>query len=508
MRGTKQGKVKGTRVQVLGRTVEVYKGIPYAEPPVGELRFKPPVPCASWDVSYYTTFEKIACPQFPAPTESAVPFKQTEDCLYLNVWKPENVSMRPVLVWIHGGGFARLSSYLDKMNGEVLAAQTGLVVVSMNYRLGILGFLNANTTDASGNQGLLDQHMALKWVQDNIHVFGGDPSMVTVFGQSAGAMSIHAHILSPMSKGLFKRAVMMSGSLYTSDYYDTVKESVSKGNGVAEIVNCSNPNQDLYNNADEVLKCLRSKSVDELILATQKFMGPKHFSFLPTFHNRFLPHLPIKAVDIGMVQDVDVIVGVTSDEGAFSLLLSPMLKLERPLWENMNYESFESEIRQAVFSWSKSDMSSKPFEYGDNEELRRLYIDYLSNRQFKCPVQFFAEQHASRSHAVYSYVFAHLSKKNNLPFWMGVPHSYEIEFFFGIPLRDQVNYTDEDRIVSENIVTILSSFANTGNPKLPGGQGWPKYTATEPISAVIDRESFTFVRGYSTSQCEPWRNYI
>ncbi|KAM7290688.1 acetylcholinesterase-like [Ixodes scapularis] len=465
VRGTKQGKVKGTRVQVLGRSIEVYKGIPYAEPPVGELRFKPPVPCASWDVSYDTSFEKTACPQFPAPTESAVLFKQTEHCLYLNVWKPETVSMRPVLVWIHGGGFARLSSYLDETNGEVLAAQTGVVVVSMNYRLGILGFLNANTTGASGNQGLLDQHMALKWVQDNIHVFGGDPSMVTVFGQSAGAMSIHAHILSPMSKGLFKRAVMMSGSLYTSDYYDTVKESVSKGNGVAEIVNCSNSNQNLFNNADEVLKCLRSKPVDELILATQKLKGPKRFFFLPTFHNLFLPHPPINAVNIGMVQDVDVIVGVTSDEGALSLLLSPMMELDRPLRENMNHESFEGKIRHAVFSWSKSDMSSKPFEYGDKKELIRLYIDYLSNRQFKCPVQFFAEQHASGSHAVYSYVFAHLSKKNNLPSWMGVPHSYEIEFFFGIPLRDHDAYTDEDRIVSENVVTILSSFANTGYVK-------------------------------------------
>ncbi|CAN7978371.1 unnamed protein product, partial [Ixodes persulcatus] len=462
VRGTKQGKVKNTRVQVLGRTVEVYKRIPYAEPPVGELRFKPPVPCASWDVSYDTTFEKTACPQFPVLTESAVPFKQTENCLYLNVWKPENVSMRPVLVWIHGGGFARLSSYLDEANGEVLAAQTGAVVVSMNYRLGILGFLNANTTDAPGNQGLLDQHLALKWVQDNIDIFGGDPSMVTVFGHSAGAMSIHAHILSPMSKGLFKRAVMMSGSLYTSDYYDTVKESVSKGDGVAAIVNCSNPNQDLFNNADEVLKCLRSKPVDDLILATQKLMSPKHFSFLPTFQNRFLPHLPINAVDIGMVQDVDVIVGVTSDEGVFSLLLNPMLELEKPLRENMNHESFERDIRKAVFSWSKSDMPNKPFEYGDKGELRRLYIDYLSNRQFKCPVQFFAEQHASGSHAVYSYVFAHLSKKNDLPSWMGVPHSYEVNYFFGIPLRDHDAYTDEDRIVSENIVTILSSFATTG----------------------------------------------
>ncbi|CAN8012929.1 unnamed protein product [Ixodes pacificus] len=255
---------------------------------------------------------------------------------------------------------------------------------------------------------------------------------------------------------------MMRGSLYTSDYYDTVKESVSRGNGVAQIVNCSNQNQDLFNNADEVLKCLRSKPVDELILATKKLMGPNPFSFLPTFHNRFLPHLPINAVDIGMVQDVDVIVGVTSDEGALPLLSSPMLELKRPLRVNMNHESFEGEIRQAAFLWSKSDMPSKPFEYGDKEELMRLYIDYLSNRQFKCPVQFFAEQHASGSHAVYSYVFAHLPKKNDLPSWMGVPHSNEIKYFFGIPLRDHDAYTDEDSIVSENIVTILSSFANTG----------------------------------------------
>ncbi|CAN8030655.1 unnamed protein product, partial [Ixodes persulcatus] len=217
---------------------------------------------------------------------------------------------------IHGGGFAYGSGSLGNYNGLLLAASTGMVVISMNYRLGILGFLNANSSDAPGNQGLLDQHLALKWVQANIHVFRGDPARVTIAGDSAGSMSVHGHILSPLSKGLFKRALMLSGSHNNIDFIDSTHGSVVKGDNVAKLLGCSRHDKYLITHTDDVLRCLRSTTAEERVIATSEIFDPKRFTFFPTFNDRFLPKVPTAALERGFFQNIDVMVGVTSDECA------------------------------------------------------------------------------------------------------------------------------------------------------------------------------------------------
>ncbi|KAH9375642.1 hypothetical protein HPB48_021487 [Haemaphysalis longicornis] len=209
---TALGAVSGRRLNLLNTIVEEYIGIPYAKPPVGDLRFMPPVPMEPWEGTYNATQTRTGCPQIPIPGIWAGEVTYTEDCLHPNVWTsrpPMNDSeasaqLSPVLAWIHGGGFCLGSAAYDNYTGSILAAKTGFVVVSMNYRLGVLGFMDARFPGAPGNMGLMDQNLALRWIQKNARFFGGDPAKVTLFGESAGAMSINCHLLSPMSERTFR----------------------------------------------------------------------------------------------------------------------------------------------------------------------------------------------------------------------------------------------------------------------------------------------------------------
>ncbi|CAN7936945.1 unnamed protein product [Ixodes hexagonus] len=467
VRETKLGKVRGNLVEAFDTMVEEYKSIPFAEPPIGHLRFKEPVPKAPWRGTWNGTVRGSICHQISHPSNLGSSEEFTEDCLHLNIWAPSKATRSPVLAWIHGGGFALGSASAEDTDARMLAAMTGFVVVSINYRLGMLGFLNANSPDAPGNQGLLDQHLALKWVQDNIDVFGGDPGRVTLMGHSAGSMSTHAHLLSPMSRGLFRRAIMLSGSATSVDFLDTVHESVIKGNGVATLLGCSRKNRDLVSHPEEVLECLRSKTAEELALATSEVVAPKEFTFFPTFHDQFLPKVPTVAMNHGFFQKVDVLVGLTSDEGAFMLLMPEFRALGASV-PDIDYEAMEMKLRDVIASWEKSDVPNTLQEYlvnvpdGDKKELRKAYIDYMSDRVFNCPVQLFAEKYAARGNAVYSLVFTHRSERDGFPAWMGAPHPSMIQYVFALPFGDTEDYTEEDRIVSENVIKMLASFARDG----------------------------------------------
>ncbi|CAN7985028.1 unnamed protein product [Ixodes hexagonus] len=487
VRETKQGKVRGRTVDAVGKTVEVFKGIPYAEPPVGDLRFKEPVPRSPWEGTIDANLERIACSQAMILEGMKIELTYTEDCLFLNVWTPQNAQGRNVLVWIHGGGFAFDSAFSDHYSGLLLSAQTGYVVVSMNYRLGILGFLNADSPDAPGNQGLLDQNLALKWVRDNIEAFGGDPSKVTIVGESAGSMSVNCHLLSPMSKGLFRRAVMMSGTMFSTDFFDTVHESLAKGNDVAKMVGCATEGMDLASHPDEVLHCLRSKTADELVLATAEAARPKLFQFFPSFHDQILPKVPLVAMNRGFFNNVDVLAGITSDEGALVLAFPPKPDLLKESLDDINLDKLERKLHEAVSSWTKDDNPTMLNHYknkgvADKEGLRRSFLDYLSDREFVCPQQFFAEKYAARGNALYSYVFAHRSKKDKFPMWMGTPHGYDISYVFGFPLINLEHFDEEDNAFHEEFVKILASFAENGarrSAAMASGETWVAFDSEQ-----------------------------
>ncbi|KAH9379542.1 hypothetical protein HPB48_004255 [Haemaphysalis longicornis] len=466
-RRTSLGIVRGNRISLLNRVVEEYRGIPYACPPVGDLRFLPPVPAPRWEGTLDARNGRTACPQ--APNRFLMDaIVLTEDCLYVNVWTPVPRwadATAPVLVWIHGGGFTTGSASYDNYTAAALAARTGFVVASMNYRLGILGFLNADVPEAPGNLGLMDQRLALWWLQRNARAFGGDPAMFTVMGHSAGGMSVHSHMLSPGSRGLFRRAVMMSGTMSAVDFFESVEQNMVKGRVVAELVGCSDADQTLDTHPAQVLACLRSKSAGELVRAAAKAVAPRSFHFLPTFHSDFLPRIPIAGVARGFVTNIDILTGVTADEGStpFAMLLRPQFQSER-LTEASDM-ALRSALQYVVHSWTQRAEPEMLNRYAsqaaDKESLRERHVAYLSHKMFVCPMHFTAEHHAARGNAVYTYVFAHRSQMKP-PSWRGAGHAMELPFFFGRPMVDRDDFAEEDVRVSEGVVKMLSTFAETG----------------------------------------------
>jgi para-nitrobenzyl esterase len=282
-----------------------FLGIPYAAPPLGNLRWKPPQPAAPWD------------PRILDATTAPTTCSASEDCLKLNIWMPKTIgTAAPVFVWLHTGAFVAASANFAGHDGRKLAEQTGVIVVAPNYRLGPFGFLahTALTNEtpgypSSGNYGFLDQRAAMTWVKNNIAAFGGDVSRVTIGGQSAGAHSVSLHVVSPGSAGLFHGAVMESG--FASMRWRTREEAELQGNEFAALLGCAD--------ARQVLSCLRSKSIDQVLRALpasrEEFIeaGPARWS--PVVDGLEIPDQPRILYERGAFNQVPMIIGVTRDEG-------------------------------------------------------------------------------------------------------------------------------------------------------------------------------------------------
>lgn len=511
---TRLGLIRGNKLSVLGKEVEEFRGIPYAAPPVGARRFLPPLPATPWEGTLDATSRRTGCPQLMLSTIMTGDIEYKEDCLHLNVWNPASRQDDgvPVLAWIHGGGFNFGSASYDNYTGAATAASTGLVVVSFNYRLGALGFLNAESPQAPGNMGLLDQNLALRWVQENIAEFGGDPSRVTLFGQSAGAMSVHGHVLSPLSRGLFSKAVMLSGTLQTPDFVDAAHESINKGDAVATIVGCAGVDRSLASHPEEVIECLRKREADEIVLATSEAFASRLFPFLPTFHDEFLPRVPRVAIEKGFFKAVDILMGVTEDEGVLSLIVPMREDLLPDDLNSLESNFFQRSLHSVVCSWLKGEVKDMVAKYvgdaPDTSSLRRQYVDYLSDSVFNCPMHLAAKHHSNRDRSVYSYVFGHMSSKATLPSWMRTPHAFEMNYLFGTPLVDKERFNTQDVAVSRMMLHLLRTFATTGVPELPNGKQWPRYTRENPVSVYLDHDNVTDIVGFRKEQCEAWRIYL
>ncbi|KAL1441257.1 hypothetical protein MTO96_008679 [Rhipicephalus appendiculatus] len=299
---TENGSVQGKTVTVLNGTTEVdaYLGIPYAAPPIGELRFKGPVPPVSWRPYVLDATKKgSACIQFtpanPIPSWAEHESEQSEDCLYVNVWTPrkkENATeqLKHVMVWIHGGGFNSGSASMDLYDGAILAAAGDVVVVSMNYRLGVFGFISLpnDRTPVNGNQGLLDQVFALRWVHDNIVNFGGDPARVTLFGESAGGWSIGYHAISPMARSLFNRAIVQSAGVLVPQLADPFSVAEAKALQFADSVGCVSDDV----NITSTVGCLQNKSAHHLIIMQSIVCAQYLMCFTAVYGDDYLPNDP------------------------------------------------------------------------------------------------------------------------------------------------------------------------------------------------------------------------
>ncbi|KAF2975761.1 hypothetical protein EK904_014075, partial [Melospiza melodia maxima] len=470
---TQKGKVRGTSLQVLGGTVTAFLGIPYGQPPIGKLRFQKPEPREKWADVWDATKHANSCYQlldttYPGFAGSEMWNPKTnlsEDCLYLNVWVP---SPRPknatVMVWIYGGGFESGSTSLPVYDGKFLARVERVVVVSMNYRTGALGFLSLPGNEkAPGNAGLFDQRLALQWVQENIAAFGGNPKSVTLFGESAGSASVSYHLLSPESHPLFTRAIMQSGSANAAWAAITSSEARNRAVALAKQLQCPTSNE------SELLFCLQDKDPKEIVeneIFAVSESSLLQIEFPPSVDGDFLTDMPEVLVEKGLLKETQILVGVNKDEG-LSFLAYGVPGLDKDSDGLINKTQFEAALTLAFPRASKLAIESIIFQYTDWENLgkpehyRDAIDDVVGDSIIICPVVEFSTSFAQLGNHVFFYFFEHRSSKLPWPEWMGVLHGYEIEFVFGLPLERRVNYTKAEELLSRSMMRYWATFAKT-----------------------------------------------
>ncbi|KAJ8716249.1 hypothetical protein PYW08_013534 [Mythimna loreyi] len=471
---TEQGKIKG-RVLKNFENFEYcsFKGIPYAKPPVGELRFCVPQPPDSWEGIRDGTKDCNVCAQFDKEENG---IKGDEDCLYLNVYTPKSFTLGeslPVMFFLHGGGFLFGNGTDDSAHGPDYLIHKKVVIVSINYRLGILGFLSLDIKEAPGNMGLRDQVQALKWVQRNIKHFGGNPNNVTIFGISAGAASVEYLLLSPMAKGLFHRAIAQSGSSllhWAHEHSNNIRYLASKiptvqGVGI----------KDNY----QLLQYLKKMSTKDLItesmvvLSAIRPKGGLYFGFVPTVEKPgdwepFLSKTPYDLLLKGEFYKVPYITGFCSREG---LLMISHCKptLDKFMEEKVftNYVPFDLDVAEAKDIEFKL---MKNYLDGDKlyPDLDAFAIDFFSDVDFIGGIYVSATLIAKHNPQVYMYEFCYDGGLNYIKKCFNIerPGASHGDDGGYIVRSDKLKgpITDMDSVVRNTMTQMWANFASCGDP--------------------------------------------
>jgi para-nitrobenzyl esterase len=459
--------------------LSVFLGIPYVAPPVGNLRWKSPQPVLPWaPVVRNATTVGPQCPQI-----SFGFLVGNEDCLYLNVWTPASASTArlPVMVWIHGGGHTGGSgdgglSFIDgkpQYDGQHLARNGDVVLVSFNYRLGPFGFLAHPALTAeepahpsSGNYGQEDQVAALRWVRDNIAAFGGDPHNVTIFGESAGGVSVSLHLVSPRSDGLFHRAIIQSGA---ADRRPTLGQVQFQGLAFAAALGCGG--------APDVLACLRSKSRNEVLSALPLpagfFFGSGAF-WGPIVDGHLLLDQPLKAFSTGHFSQVPLMIGNTANEGTlFPALVGA--NLTPAIYDTFLNRFFgvNADAVRAAYPCSNADCSAFTPPRFLLSPADNAIAEVATNGLFLCPARRVARAISSHHTPIYFYTFDRAVDSPFWPFDIGAAHFAEISFVFGTAALSQL--TAEEKPLSRAMMDYWTDFAWDGNPNHGKARKWPLY---------------------------------
>lgn len=474
---TKSGYVMGRTQIVLNKAVDTFLGVPFAEPPLRELRFRNPVPVKPWEGIYNAVQKPFPCLQYDTfvTVNITIPASNsTEDCLFLNVWTPalhcntiERCNSKSVIVFFHGGGFDTGSNSYFFYDGTQLAALGDVVVVVPNYRLGVFGFMNIGHPDAPGNMGLMDQLMALKWVKENIVFFGGRPDSVTLMGQSAGAMSIGFHIVSPLSQGLFKRAILQSGSPYLLQP-SSLKAGVGRVQQLAEAVGCSTENVTLFTHRHHVMECLRWTNSSNIMVENKELNILNPASYFPAYGDDFLPEDPRVLVERGNFSHVDMIIGTNKNEGSpfVNYFMTNVLKQDDPRLLTRDEVGFYLILLfQHVLGTSPREITThylRDVKPEDGLGALTAAGDAIGDFLFQCPVNYFAERLAAQNNTVYMYYFDYRPSYSWWKEWLGVAHFDEFFFVFGTLFRDMRFGTIQELEFSSKLIQIWTTFAKKG----------------------------------------------
>lgn len=455
--------------------VEYYLGVPYARPPVDELRWRPPQPAQPWQGTREAQKTPPVCMQFSIITGSVI---GNEDCLYLNIWTPSKTPTRPmpVMVWIHGGGFIIGQGAYTAQDWPRLARREDVVVVSMNYRLGIFGFLAHQALTAedpahptSGNYGIEDQTAALRWVRDHISAFGGDPDNVTLFGQSAGGISVCAQLVSPAASGLFHRAAIQSGPC--GGPMSSLAAVSELGERAAIDLQCQD--------ASDVLSCLRDKPAADVIntLPPDPTLGfGEGYTFWWPVHDEVtLPYQFMDAFESGRFNQVPIINGATLDEASLLIWLSHNFRF-KPLqagqyMDRLEYLTGSEELAAAVARQYPLENYNSPFD---------ALTASFSDGFFNCMIRS-QSQALSRHVPVWAYQFNYAEAPFFIP-WadLGAFHAAELQYVMGRPMTlTRRDFKQKEQPMAQSIMDYWARFARNGNPNPPGANSWPAYGGSD-----------------------------
>ncbi|WP_233510975.1 carboxylesterase/lipase family protein [Actinomadura craniellae] len=474
----RDGAVRGTA----GATANSYLGIPYAAPPVGPLRWKPPAPPARWQGVRDGSEPGNPCMQRAEPTpwgNLAGPGTPGEDCLYLNVYTPKKraAHKRPVMLWIHGGGFTIGSGTFYE--GSNLADRGDAVVVNFNYRLGAFGYFahpdlaTESAEGISGNYGLLDQQAALRWVRDNIAAFGGDPGNVTIFGESAGGGSVCQNLVSPRTRGLFDRAIAQSGCgfpLPTQDAQQGSGAAWAAGQGCTDVA------------------CMRGKTAEQVLAAS---LTPA-VRWTPVVDGKVMPLQIQEALDTGRFHRVPVVQGTTADEGRLTVASTYDLAGRR-----LTAEGYPAAVRQ--FFGDRADAILARYPLSDYPSPAEALGAILTHAQFSCLSYRTTESMAKHTRA-YGYEFADPNAMAylNLPisFPVGAAHGSEIRYIFG-----NVSGTPEQNALADRMLGYWTNFAKTGVPYAAGAPRWDRFPKVQVLAPAAIAPTTTFPQDH---KCDLW----
>jgi para-nitrobenzyl esterase len=437
-------------------SVRVFKGIPFAAPPVGNLRWRAPKPAADWPGVRKADQFSATCMQTPYPEGSlyrSEPQPVSEDCLYLNIWTAAKSpsDKRPVMVWIHGGAFTRGSGSTKTYDGENFAKK-GVVLVTINYRLGIFGFFahpeltQESEHHSSGDYGILDEVAALQWVQKNIAAFGGDPRRATIFGESAGSWAVNVLVASPLTKGLFQRAIGESGGNFaTMTKLADLEKSGARAGSIQD---------------------LRAKSADDVLKVTGQFSVNVDGWLLPTD--------VMTIYEKGQQNDVPVLIGSNADEG--TAFMPPKVTLT----------SFEANAKQNF--GANAEKFLKIYPATSDEEAWKASAAFMRDRTFGLQMRTWArlQTKTGKSHA-YLYYFSRVPPGPRSAHY-GAYHASEISYVFGTGDIVRRSWPDPDHKLSETMSSYWVNFATTGNPNGKGLPAWPAYDEKKDLAMEFGYE--------------------
>lgn len=489
-----------------------FLGIPFAAPPIGELRWRPPQPVEPWKDVRDAKEPQLACIQSGI---GIGPVGETsEDCLYLNVWTPDLSpdEALPVMVWLHGGGnstgsavqFAEAGTDELAYNGQILieAAPRPIVVVTANYRLNRFGFLaHAGLTaeqGASGNYGLMDQQAALRWVRDNISIFGGDPENVTLFGESAGGLDTCLQVMAPESDGLVHRAIMESAGQCYPDRWE-LDQAEASGADFAEFVGCTGSDD------AEVVDCLRALTVEEVLEPAPTsdplpggvlYQNPAPWRFAPIIDGAFLPEQVAEIVADDQYAKIPMIIGTNDREG--DLFHGPLLGGTPP--------ANEAEYREALgrFLGDAADAVADAYPFSDFDTPNEALSAVTGDSVFVCPAWNLARALVGQGGTVFKYNYTHELGFSSLG-GMGPTHGTEVALVWGWAQVDATAdlATDNDKSVGASIVDYWTQFAYSGDPNGDDAPEWPRFETSTEREIVLDAPVST-AEGRMSDKCDFW----